>query len=144
MKDKIIAFLMRRMRVEAAVAVIAQRRGKVLLTKRNKAIAEGGKWCLPGGHINKWERAEEAARRELKEEIGARIEKSRLLFVHEEFVRRIGLHAIVFVFLADISKNLRMNFEVSEYRWFNRKQIKRLDMAFTHKDILNKFWRMRK
>ncbi len=141
MKDKIIAYLMKFMRVEVGAVGIIVKDDKVLLTKRNKAIAEGGKWCLPGGHTNKWEKSEETARREIKEELGFEFVKSRLLFVHEEFVLRLGLHAVVFVYLVDVKGKEKKNWEVSESKWFSKNEIEKLNMAFTHKEMLMRYWK---
>ena len=144
MKDKIINYLMKSMRIEVAVAGIVAKKNKILLTKRSKILADGGKWCLPGGHVNKWEKAENAVKRELKEETGFDTKKAELLFVHEEFVRRLNLHAIVFVFLIETKGKEKVNWEVSKMEWFKKDEIKKLNLAFTHKNILNKFRRIKK
>lgn len=45
--------------------------GELLLLRRaNYMKTFGGKWCLPGGHIDKGEKSETAILRELKEETG--------------------------------------------------------------------------
>lgn len=48
---------------------IIEKKGKILLTKRNVEPYKNY-WCLPGGHIEWGEKAEEAIRREVKEETG--------------------------------------------------------------------------
>jgi len=141
MKDKIISYLMKRMRIEVAVAGIISNGDKVLLTKRALPLVDGGKWCLPGGHVNKWERAEECVKREVKEEVNLNCDGVRLLFVHEEFVKRLNLHAVVFVYSLDVSGVIEGNIEVSDFKWFSRKDVEELDMAFTHRDILERYWR---
>ncbi len=59
-------------RVVVAAVLIDQ--GRVLLARRaaNKRIAPG-KWHLPGGHVESGESPEEALRREIREELGVRI-----------------------------------------------------------------------
>ena|SRR3989344_4877955 len=128
----------------ACAAAVIRRHGNILLTRRSLPLIEGGKWCLPGGKIKFGERAEEGLRRELKEEIGFNVRKAKFLFYHDEFVPRLKLHALVLVFLVDIAGDARLNWEVSELKWFGRKEIEKLDMAFTHKDILIKFFKMQK
>lgn len=130
--------------IQPAVATIVVNDGKVLLTKRAKFLAEGGKWCLPGGGMKKWETAEVAARRETYEEAGLKLNKLKLLFVQEEMVRRLRVHAHVFVFGAKFSGNVKTNWEVSEYAWFSKAEIDKMDLAFTHKEILNKYFRSNK
>lgn len=140
MKDKIISFLMKRMRVEVGVAGIVKKGQKVFLTKRAKVLVDGGKWCLPGGHVEKWERAVVALKREIKEETGFDVKKAKLLFVHEEFVKRLNLHAVVFVYQIDVEGNENKNWEVSESDWFSKSEIGKLNLAFTHGEILEKFF----
>ena len=140
MKDKIISCLMKRMRIEVAVAGIINKGNKVLLTKRSKNIVEGGKWCIPGGHINKWEKSKDAVIREIKEEIGFNVTKTKFLFMHEEFVKRLKLHGVVFVYSINVKGKLKLNWEVSDYKWFNKDEIKNLEIAFTHKNILEKYF----
>lgn len=55
--------------IAAAVAVIIKNDDKILFTVRN-VEPDKGKWDLPGGFIDPNENAEEAACRELKEELG--------------------------------------------------------------------------
>lgn len=134
---------MKFMKVEVAVAAIIEEKGKILLTKRTKSIVDGGKWCLPGGHLKKWEKSEDAVKREVNEEIGLKFKKSKLLFVNEEFVKRLNLHAVVFVYKFDFSGRIKKNWEVKEFGWFARKEIGKMDLAFTHKEMLNKYWGMK-
>lgn len=140
MKDKIIAYLMKRMRIEVAVAGIITKGNKILLEKRSAPLVEGGKWALPAGHIEKWEKAVDAVKREIKEETGLNTKKAKLLFVHEEFVKRLNLHATVFVYKIEISGKEKPNWEVSEMKWFTKNEIEKMQLAFTHKEILKKFW----
>lgn len=144
MRDKIVAFFMEFLRIEVATAGLIEKNGKILLTKRARFLVDGGKWCLPGGHLRKWESAEKGMKREIKEETGYDSKKNRLLFVHEEFIKRLNVHAVVFVYKIDISGKQKKSWEVSEYGWFDKKEAEKLEMAFTHKQILEKYWRMKK
>lgn len=56
-----------------AASVAVFRDGKVLLATRTKPPAEGV-WTLPGGRVEPGETLEEAALRELEEEVGVRAE----------------------------------------------------------------------
>lgn len=128
--------------IQTAVAAIMVKDGKILLTKRAKIMAEGGKWCLPGGGIEKWETSEKAVKREVFEEVGVKSNKVKLLFVQEEIVKRLNLHASVFVYKVDFKGKIRNNWEVSEYRWFSKSEIEGMELAFTHKDMINKYFKM--
>lgn len=52
-----------------AASIAVFRSGKVLLAKRGRG-ALAGFWSLPGGHVRFGERLDEAALRELREEVG--------------------------------------------------------------------------
>ncbi len=130
--------------IQPAVAGIVVKNGKVLLTRRSEVLKEGGKWCLPGGGMKKWEKSVDAVKREIREEIGLNCKNVDLLFVHEEFVRKLWLHANVFVFEIKYNgQKIKTNWEVSEYEWFTKEEISKMDLAFTHKEILNKYFMLR-
>lgn len=144
MKDKITAYFMKRTRVVVATAGIIQKSGKVLLTKRAKALPEGGKWALPGGHVDKWEKSEDTITREVKEEIGLDVVKSKLLFVQEEFLRKIDVHSATFIYELSVKGKVNSNWEVSDVGWFSKEEVRKMDLAFTHNEILDRYWRDKK
>ena len=129
--------------VRLASVGIIQRKGKVLLTKRSNVVVEKNKWCLPGGNIKKWETAKNAAIREIREETGFNVKKIKFLFYHDEFVKKLNLHVLVLVFSVEVEGKEKPNWEVNEQGWFTRREIEKLNFAFTHKKILNKFFRMK-
>ena len=140
-KEKVIKHLMRFSGARPAVAGIIKNGNKILLTKRSKTITEGGKWCIPGGRLEKWEKAEKTLGREIKEELGLKVVRSKFLFYHDEFVKRINLHSVVLVFLANVRGKEKFNFEVSETGWFTKEEALKLDLAFEHKEILRRFFK---
>ena len=127
--------------IQSAVACIVVKNGKILLTKRSTLLVDGGKWCLPGGGMKKWEKNIDAAKRELFEETGLKSGSVKFLFVHEEMLRRLKLHAEVFVFKIETIGELKRNWEVSESKWFSRSEINKMNLAFTHNEIENKYFR---
>ena len=58
---------------KVAVAVVIERDGKILLGLRGNSTREPGKWGLPAGFIDRGERVEDAAIREMAEETGLRV-----------------------------------------------------------------------
>ena len=73
--------------------VIAAHRGSptILLTRRSgKLRAHSGQWALPGGRLDAGESAEDAALRELKEEINLRLPRSAIMGRLDDYITRSG------------------------------------------------------
>ena len=66
--------------IAAAVAIVFTFEDKVLFTVRN-VEPDKGKWDLPGGFIDPGENAEEAACREIKEELGIEVKPNDLKYI---------------------------------------------------------------
>lgn len=66
--------------IAAAVAVVLKLDDRILFTIRN-VDPDKGKWDLPGGFIDPDENAQQAACREIKEELGLDLQPSDLKFV---------------------------------------------------------------
>ena len=66
-------------------------RAAVILTKRALNLRmHAGQWALPGGGVDKGERPEEAALRELEEEVGLKLGEDRVLGRLDDYSTRSG------------------------------------------------------
>ncbi len=66
-------------------------RAALLLTRRAAGLgSHGGQWALPGGRIDAGETAEEAALREMAEEVGLLLEPGAVLGRLDDFTSRSG------------------------------------------------------
>ena len=78
----------------AAVAIaIAAHRGSptILLTRRSgKLRAHSGQWALPGGRLDAGESAEDAALRELQEEINLTLPRNAIMGRLDDYITRSG------------------------------------------------------
>jgi len=74
----------------AVAAVILHREGRVLLQHRDDrpGVLFPGAWALFGGHLEPGEEPEAAARREIEEELGFRLEGPLPLFHHAVYPDR--------------------------------------------------------
>ncbi len=104
-------------------AVIMDEEGRVLMQKRGgKASNEVGKWKFPGGRIEYREKAEDALKREMKEELGVEVEIEKFLFNLENYIPEEGEYWFVPVYLCRIKKGRVRNMEpekCEEIAWFD-------------------------
>jgi 8-oxo-dGTP pyrophosphatase MutT (NUDIX family) len=76
-----------------AVTLVADHLGRpcFVLTRRNPQLRRhAGQWALPGGRVDPGESAEEAARRELEEEVGLAVPDSSTLGCLDDYPTRSG------------------------------------------------------
>jgi 8-oxo-dGTP diphosphatase len=114
-------------------------RETVLLTKRSVAPFNGS-WCLPGGHIDDYEPAAEAVRREVLEETGLRFEPSGFIGWFDEIFPEHRFHAVVLAFSGAGCGNLRLQpEEVAEIAWFPLDSALSMTLAFNHNLVLKRY-----
>jgi 8-oxo-dGTP diphosphatase len=101
-----------------AGAVITDDRGRVLLLKHR--FRPGSGWGIPGGYINKGEQAEDALRRELREEAGLELKNVTLLTTRT--FRKPQQVEIVFVCRA-VGAPDQLNYEIQKAEWFSKEQL---------------------
>ena len=101
----------------ASVAALV-RGGRVLLSRR-AGPPWAGTWDLPGGFIEAGESAEGALRRELREELGIRLGRARLLGSYADEYGRGGMPVLTIVYRATLGRErMTVGDDVSEVRWF--------------------------
>jgi 8-oxo-dGTP diphosphatase len=110
----------------------------ILLTQR-KVPPYKGKWCLPGGHIEKNETAVEAVRREVREETG--LDYFPQFFNYfDEIIPEEHIHAVPLIFTGRANGTLmKENDEVNDAVWILLEDAVNYDMAFNHKDIIEHY-----
>lgn len=126
--------------VIATVAAIITRNNKTqfLLTRRGIPPFKGY-WCLPGGHIDRYETVREAVIREVEEETGL-VFSPQFYGYFDEIMPEHGIHAVVLVFEGLAQGDLKAQIaEVDEIRWFSSADIAQLPLAYQHRDILNTY-----
>ena len=97
--------------------------GKLLITRRPPKGLLGGLWEFPGGKLEKGEDLESCLIREIREELGIRIEVQEPIIVvkHAYSHFRITLHA----FRCKYAGGRIRLFECDDYRWITPKELER-------------------
>ncbi|HEX9971449.1 MAG TPA: NUDIX hydrolase [bacterium] len=96
-------------------------------------------WSLPGGHIDPFETVEHAVIREVKEEVGLDLEP-RFLFYFDEIIPEKNIHAVVNVFAGEATGTIKlMEGEIQDSKWIAIDDALQMDLAFFHRDIIEKY-----
>jgi 8-oxo-dGTP diphosphatase len=111
----------------------------VLLVRRGYAPYKNY-WCLPGGHIDSFEPVQDAVVREVKEETGLEFIPS-FFDYFDEIIPENNIHAVVIAFEGrGIGEEMKgVSEEVKDMGWFSLEEIKSMQLAFKHNQILDVF-----
>ena len=123
--------------------VIFTCKGKLLLEKRRDSDI----WGMIGGGCKKYETGRDAIARETYEELGVRVPKDRFekLAVYDN-PGRIAAYRdgsiwrmVIVVYGLDFAEEpqMRISGESKELRFFSKEEIKNIEIAITHADIVN-------
>ncbi len=117
-------------------AAVVQRGDKILLAKRPSKGLLGGMWEFPGGKIEKDETLEAGLRREIREELGAKIQVGPPfgIFQHAYTHFRITLHA----FLCELSEGEPKAIEAAELAWVRPVDLPHYPMGKVDRQIARK------
>ncbi len=124
---------------------IIERDGKILLAKRAVPLLESGKWCLPGGFVNRDETASQAILREVLEETGWQGEVINLFRINSnpnrpaEDRQNIPLEFLI----RPIKQVGQPDKESTEIKWWLIEDLYSLDFAFDHKETIELYLKYR-
>jgi ADP-ribose pyrophosphatase YjhB (NUDIX family) len=122
-----------------AVAVVIERDGKLLLGRRGPGTAEAGKWSFPAGFVERGERVEAAAIREVREEVGLTVTLGPLLGLYSE----TGATVVLAVFPATgVAGDPVAGDDVESLGWFSPSALPPL--AFSHDEHIVATWQARR
>ncbi|MDQ5872700.1 MAG: NUDIX hydrolase [Acidobacteriota bacterium] len=117
-------------------AWVRDRRGRLLLVRRGGPPFKGS-WALPGGFCEVGETTEECGVREVLEETGVKVEIGRLLGVYSDPKRDPRGHTVSVLYDARPIRGVaRGGDDAAEARWFTRRELEKLDLAFDHGEIV--------
>ena len=119
------------------------RDGKVLLIRR-RFDPNKGRWAPPGGLLEVGEDPQEAARREVREELGLEVEVEGLLQVANEVIRdeegRVKFHYVLVDYLMKpLGERITLNEESDAFAWFEPAEVEGLDATANTKLIARRY-----
>jgi ADP-ribose pyrophosphatase YjhB (NUDIX family) len=129
-----------RLTIGCAAVIFSADRTAVLLTRRQ----DNGRWCLPGGHMEAGERADEACAREVREETGLEVRVGKLVGVYANPDRLVvyadgnKYHIVGLCFEAEpVGGALGLSDETTEVGYFTPAQIAALDLMEHHRERID-------
>ena len=121
-------------------------KGKLLLEKRRDSDI----WGMPGGGCKKWETGREAIAREVYEELGVRIPKDQFtkLKVYDNPGRIAAFRdgsiwrmvIVMYGYEFEEEPNMRISAESRDLRFFMKEEIVNIEIAITHRDIVEELF----
>lgn len=114
-------------------AAVVESAGAYLLTRRPEHTHLGGRWEFPGGKCEPGETLDECLRRELLEELGARVHVGREIHVatHAYPEKTVELHFFACTLHGDVHPRLNQ-----EMAWVARNQLRTLDFPEADRDLI--------
>ena len=124
--------------VDSVVFCKGNNQFKVLLIQRKKDPFKD-EWALPGGFVNEGENLETAAKRELYEETGVKVESMEQVQAFGEPGRDPRGHTISIAFLSRIfcEEDLKPSDDAKDAKWFEVDKLPTMKLAFDHDEIIN-------
>lgn len=119
--------------VASASVAIIEKENKILLLKRSKN-PKPGKLHLPGGFVSSEETAEEALRREVKEETNLNVNKINYLFsIPNKYIySNISYNVLDLYFAVKVSHHeVKIDSESTAFAWISKNSIDANKIAFS-------------
>ncbi|MBG0860293.1 MAG: NUDIX domain-containing protein [Bacteroidales bacterium] len=124
----------------AVRAIITNEEGNVLILKRANTIQSEGKWCLPGGNIEYGQTAEEAIKKEVKQETSFSCTEIRFLsYLENPPSEESDLHYVNLIFECRTKGRLKLNYESSDYAWIGPDDLQNYKFAFRNEVIIERY-----
>lgn len=115
--------------VLAVGAFILNKKNQLLIVKKSpKEKIDAGKWVVPGGKVNKDEFIFEGLKREVKEEVNLDVSDYRWINENVFVSNGFYFHAQHFICKVKTFKNIKLERNLTDYRYISRKDLKKYDI----------------
>lgn len=125
-----------------ASAVVKNDKDEFLLLKRGETKTFHNHWQLPEGKLEENESPFDALKREIKEELGAEIERAELITVTHAELTAKGIKYLAFRLIYSIKihnvQNIKLSSEHFEYDWFEQNDLNNLELLPGTKKAIEK------
>lgn len=116
------------------------RGARVLLGKRASTVRFAGMWDAFGGHLVPCEEPSTALARELREELGIEVSRTRFLGIYEDLdpTSKDLFRHYLFLVTRWVGEPRIANDEHSEIRWFTAKEVANLNVAASLREAVGR------
>jgi len=130
------------MKIPRVVASVILKKGnKILLIKE---VLEDSKehWIFPGGGVDFGETIIDAAKREIKEEIGLDIEIKDFLGFKEAIYTKYNYHTVIFFFVAEpLNDKILKSGKILDVKYFTNEEIKNINLVDSAKWAIEEMYK---
>jgi len=113
--------------------------GKILILRRANTDFGQGDWCLPGGKVDYGQTIEEALSREIMEELSQKLVFAEFFFYQDSLPLVPGEpHFINFYFHCQVTGEMRLNEESSEFAWIGPADTPRYTIVFRNDEAIHR------
>ena len=119
--------------------ILINKQKKVLISQRPHGKFMEGFWEFPGGKVKNLEKFNDAAVRELKEELGVTLDTKNLTFLMNIFYKYPEYYLSMQVYFADKWKGKVKSLEKQKFNWIKKETLKDANMLPASKKIIQKF-----
>ncbi len=118
--------------------ILINKKNKVLISQRPHGKFMDGFWEFPGGKVKNLEKFNDAAVRELKEELGVTLDTKNLTFLMNIFYKYPEYYLSMQVYFADKWKGKAKSLEKQKFNWVKKETLKDANMLPASKKIIQK------
>lgn len=123
------------------VAIVKNKKGKILITKRAAHLLRGGKWTVPGGFLDRGENTMQGIKREIAEETGFIASEIILFRINDSKRSKEDRQNVDFIFLANVDGELKGDKETAGFKWIDEQTLPPdEEFAFDHRESILKYF----